>query len=59
MGLTSDQTQKIGPPRPLPLAMVEQLFGEFATVELLNQEEEQDRDKMKRKLTLSKTDSSN
>jgi len=35
--------QKAGPPRPLPLHVVEQLFGEFATVELLSQEKEEDR----------------
>jgi len=35
--------QKTGPPRPLPLAVVEQLFGDFARVELLTQEEEPDR----------------
>merc|ERR1712236_64489 len=35
--------QKTGPPRPLPLNVVEQLFGEFATVELLSQEKEEDR----------------
>ena len=34
--------QMTGPPRPLPLAIVEQLFGDFARVELLTQEEQQD-----------------
>ena len=35
--------QKTGPPRPLPLQVVEQLFGEFAAVELLAQEKEEER----------------
>ena len=35
--------QKTGPPRPLPLQVVEQRIGEFAAVELLAQEKEEER----------------
>eukprot|EP00092_Neocalanus_flemingeri_P017851 GFUD01019315.1.p1 GENE.GFUD01019315.1~~GFUD01019315.1.p1 ORF type:complete len:229 (+),score=64.68 GFUD01019315.1:90-776(+) len=35
--------QKTGPPRPLPQPVVEQLFGQFADVEILTQEKEEER----------------
>jgi len=35
--------QKTGPPRPLPINVVENLFGKFASVELLAQEKEEER----------------
>jgi len=34
---------KSGPPRPLPLNTVKELFGDFANVELLTEEKEEDR----------------